>query len=559
MRRFLFLLAVVVFSLTSCVNRDAGEGTTYYINSQSGDDGNSGLSAGDAFRSLDRIAALNPKPGDSILLAAGTELHGSLLLDGVSGSASAPIVISSYGSGSAKQRPHINAAGYKAAVILRNCSYVEVRGLLISADGSAGMQAQDEISMRCGVLVEISSDSSKNDISLMDLEIRDVFFGDKGLSRPGNEVRTPNGTQKYGWGIRVINRSKKAVLKDLEISSCSIRDVGHTGIKLTAGKGKNNYYGIRDFKISGNMLYSTGGPGIQISGSYKGHVFDNEVDSSGSSDDSRKWGRGSGLWTWSSADILIEKNRFVNASGPGDSAGAHIDFNCRNIVLQYNFSANNAGGFCEILGNNHNCAYRYNISVNDGYRIKGEQGSFQEGKIFWLSGYVGKNNKRTGPFNSYFYNNTIYTGEGIVAKFAVSSSAKGVLIANNIFHIVGESKPVKGDQYRPDKGAKAEIPNVIFENNLYLKEDNWPREVIIGDSSPLLGDPGFPGPGGMDIKDYIPANTRLIVNQGINIPTIPGDSIGLMFQLSPEKDIMGNAIKGLPDLGAIETVILSSD
>ena len=26
------------------------------------------------------------------------------------------------------------------------------------------------------------------------------------------------------------------------------------------------------------------------------------------------------------------------------------------------------GGFCEILGDNINCGYRYNISVNDGYR-----------------------------------------------------------------------------------------------------------------------------------------------------------------------------------------------
>ena len=35
-----------------------------------------------------------------------------------------------------------------------------------------------------------------------------------------------------------------------------------------------------------------------------------------------------------------------------------------NITTSYN----NEGGFAEILGDNINCGYRYNISVNDGYR-----------------------------------------------------------------------------------------------------------------------------------------------------------------------------------------------
>ena len=34
------------------------------------------------------------------------------------------------------------------------------------------------------------------------------------------------------------------------------------------------------------------------------------------------------------------------------------------------------------VGNNYNCAYRNTIRVNDGYRIKGENNAFQEGKHF---------------------------------------------------------------------------------------------------------------------------------------------------------------------------------
>eukprot|EP01031_Cornospumella_fuschlensis_P016501 gene16501-20170_t len=166
------------------------------------------------------------------------------------------------------------------------------------------------------------------------------------------------------------------------------------------------------------------------------------VDGSGSTKDTRNWGRGSGLWTWGTSDVVIEKSQFLNANGPGDSAGVHIDYNCRNVIVQYNLSANNAGGFCEILGNNFNCAYRYNVSVNDGHRIKGKDGAFQDGKTFWLSGYTGGKSPRRGPTNTYFYNNTIYVGDEIVAKVAVAPTAEGVLIANNIFHFSGRSQMV---------------------------------------------------------------------------------------------------------------------
>ena len=281
-------------------------------------------------------------------------------------------------------------------------------------------------------------------------------------------------------------------------------------------------------------------------------VDGNYVDSSGSNNDSRKWGRGSGLWIWGTANVIIQNNHFLNANGPGDSAGCHIDFNCSDVVVQYNFSANNAGGFCEILGNNYNCAYRYNISVNDGHRVKGVNGAFQEGKVFWLSGYVGSNQQPKGPFNSYFYNNTIFTKKEVAANFAVAKSSEGILIANNIFYIEGESKLVAGDQYTPETIGSTPIENYIFENNLYLTESNWPKEVLIQDTKPLIGNPEFRNKGGLKKENYFPVNIFLIKDKGIEIKRIPGDDVGLRIGLKAEHDILGNKIMGNPDLGAIE-------
>ncbi len=527
-------------------------GTSYYVNASTGKDENKGTSPRKPFKTLERLGSLELHPGDNIFLASGSTFRGSMRLQNVAGKADSPVRISGYEAGG-KGKPRIDASGYEAALVLQNCSFIEIEGLSLTAPGKGepdgGDKARDR---RCGVLVLLEDDAMYDHIWLSRLEIRNVFFEDPGFTRSPEETRSANGTQSYGWGIRVINSSRQGVLSGLKIDSCTVENVGHTGIKLTSRVPKGDNFGIREFEITNNQVLSTGGPGVQMSGVYKGYIAGNYVKGSGSKDDPRKWGRGSGLWTWASSNVLVERNYFLNAKGPGDSAGAHIDFNCRNVILQYNLSANNAGGFCEILGNNHNCAYRYNISVNDGYRVKGVDQAFQEGKTFWLSGYQGNQKERSGPFNSYFYNNTIYVSKDIVSKFAISSSASGILIANNIFFMEGETAYVLGDQYRPDTGGVPVFGDVVFKNNLYYRNYSWPGEAPLQDREPLVGDPEFVFAGGSLIGDYIPGNERLVRDKGIGIQAIPNDPVGLFTGLKVEHDILGNPITGQPDLGAIE-------
>lgn len=523
----------------------------YYLNPQANTISPDG-SIKSPFTSLDEINNLNLTPGDSILLANGTITNGTLILKNVKGNEDNPVVISSYKPEGKikKELAVIDAKGYANGILLENCSHIKITGLEIRADGG-GIKSSgaEEPEMRCGILVQTSQPGNYKNIVLFGLTVKDIFFEEPGFKRSEDEVRTANGTQRYGWGIRFINNTEGAFLRDLKVLDCEIGNTAHTGLKFTA---KN--HGIENIHVSGNVITNTGGPGIQMSGVKNGMVDGNYVDSSGSTSDSRKWGRGSGLWTWSTTHVVIQNNTFLNANGPGDSAGCHIDFNCSDVVVQYNFSANNAGGFCEILGNNHNCAYRYNISVNDGHRVKGKNGAFQEGKIFWLSGYVGSKQKPNGPFNSYFYNNTIYTSNELAANFAVAKTSEGILIANNIFCIEGESKLVSGDQYMPESIGSSPIKNYFFENNLYLTESNWPKEVLIQDIKPLIGNPQFKNKGGLKKEDYIPLNTNPIKNKGINIPKIPGDDIGLKIGLEVEHDILGNKITGPPDVGAIEII-----
>tara|TARA_R110002051_G_scaffold302302_1_gene370644 strand:- start:1435 stop:3042 length:1608 start_codon:yes stop_codon:yes gene_type:complete len=519
----------------------------YYVHPTKGSDANSGMSINESFKTLNHLENIKFLPGDRIFLASNQIYEGSINLKNQQGTKEKPIFINtiSWNTSSSIIPAIINFKGEPNGILIEDSSFINISNLQLTANGYYN-NSEKVSKMRCGILITNKLSKQMSNITINKVSIFDVYYENEGFTRGKSEVKTANGTQKYGWGIRVINSNPKALIDDVYIENSLIKSVSHTGIKLTGKK-----YNITNVFIANNKLEATGGPGIQMSGVKNVTVKNNTVTHSGSTSDTRKWGRGSGLWTWSASHILIEKNKFLYANGPGDSAGAHIDFNCDNVVLQYNISAYNAGGFCEILGNNYNCAYRYNISINDGHRVKGVNGAFQEGKIFWLSGYQGTNKKRKGPVNSYFYNNTIYSDSTIVSKIAIDNTSKGILIANNIFYLKGVSKAVLGDQYKPDKLNNKGVENVFFKNNLFLNELNWPKEIGINDSNPIYGNPLFVNPGGIELQDYIPRNKSLVENKGIDITFLPGDTIGLLQNFKVNNDILGNTIKNKPSLGAI--------
>jgi hypothetical protein len=133
----------------------------------------------------------------------------------------------------------------------------------------------------------------------------------------------------------------------------------------------------------------------------------------------------------------------------------------------------------------------------------------------------------------------------------VSSSADGVLIANNIFYFETAAQTVAGDQKKKEVDVDG-VPNVVFVNNLFLRADNWPTDIPLQDAAPVIGDPLFKSKGGLLMKDYLPLNKNLILNKGVTIQPIPNDSIGIRIGLKVAHDILGNTIEGKPDIGAID-------
>ena len=409
-----------------------------------------------------------------------------------------------------------------------------------------------KLGVRAGVYYKMSEDGKMfENIVLKDLNIYDIYLENKGFIRNSSDTNSENGKGGYGFGILFVSsNSANSQLSNILIENCCVENVSHTGIRFAGSYQTKN---MRNIEIRETKVLRVGGPGIQQSGVIGGHLHKSIVDNSGNDDDARKWKRGSGYWCFGSDNIVVEHCRFLNANGPSDSYGAHIDYNCNNVVYEYNLSENNAGGFIEVLGNNYNCIYRYNVSINDGWRDKnGQTGvhypmkSHQWGHTILISNY---SQTKLGPWNTYIYNNTIYVDSDNVSRNAIVNTAEGIFIANNIFYIEGESEAVKMNaQYQsaPKNGT------VIFKNNLFLDKSSWGEGSVILDSSPKYGDLKFKRKGGSELADYIPTNVELIKNRGIIITPLPSTIKELQINLNVTKDIFGNPITGLPDMGAIE-------
>ena len=479
MKRFLLIIALIFSSCSQVQYGDKNDiGYSYHFNSVSGDNSNLGTKE-KPFKSLDFLNNIKLSNGDKILLANGSTFLNTIDLINYDG-----IEISNYIIDGNTNLPTINSKGKIASIFIENSSNIKISNVEITANGGGAnefLHKKLKTDLRTGILYLVTDNKIHSDLEISNVNLRDIFYENPGYERNESEVRTPNGTKSYGWGIRVLNLSESGNLENISISNSQFTNISHSAIRFI-GKRERQF---KNLEIFDNIVLRTGGPGMVFNSTRNLFATGNDINYSGSFDDSRKWGRGSGLWTWGTSYAVISGNKFQNANGPADSAGCHIDFNCNDVIVENNLSRNNAGGFIEILGNNYNCSYRNNISINDGHRVKGENGAFQEGKTFWLSGYIGRGQERNGPFNSYIYGNKVYVGKDIIPKIAVDKASKGIYVANNIFYFENDPVMVLGDQYRPDPGGGSEIENVFFENNIFRK-NHWPKDVLIQPTTSII-------------------------------------------------------------------------
>ena len=377
--------------------------------------------------------------------------------------------------------------------------------------------------VRFGIKVVASTQDLEN-FSFKNLYIHDIY--------PTPDIAN---NIHLGYGIKLETQSDTVAglfnrISNVKVINTSISETGHYGFWIKS-LGLNGIDSVKNSQIlvENCVFEHTGGSGFVPNKSENVLVQNCIFNHTGSSIDNRMWKRGSGMWPFDCKNVVAQHNKFMNAHGPMDSYGSHIDYGNENVVFQYNYSYNNEGGFAEVLGDNINCGYRYNISVNDGYREDPNGTPWNhKGKIFWVSNFCGQNPIRCPSVGTFIYNNTIFVNDTLNPEIYFWPDVGDVHVYNNLI-VVGQggeiiptliennlndlyiSHNLFYDSSRIDldsdlKNNALYVDPLLF-NSVYLGENN-PQAYQIQNNSPVIGN-GFLINGSSDTANYLEHNGGL--------------------------------------------------
>ena len=589
----------------------ASTGTTYYVSSTHGDDGNAGTDQGHPWKTLDKVNAIatDLKPGDSVLLERGSTFQDQYLhIKDTSGTADAPITIADYGDASAK--PVIAANGVKgsrwyqnyrasvgnhqnkgtvsSAILLKDVSYITVKNLEITnddpdvydpidtwkwtdtadSDGTKLDRSADRMD-RTGVAGIAENGTTMSHVTLEGLNIHDVdgniynkHMANGGIYFMAHYARENKNAADKTWLQNHISRFdhitiKNNIVKDVDRWGIA---VGYTAylnfIDAAWGDGSIDddliaKYGQTNVTIENNYVKGAGGDAItlmycdrpviqyNVGDSVSKHM--NNIDYPHDREHGGRYGGwvAAGIWPWRCKDPIFQYNEMYNnlnsEHGNGDGQAWDADYG-DGTLYQYNYSYGNS--FASLMICNQyaiNTTFRYNISQND------RRGVFDL--------------PSNGPGN-HIYNNTVYIGkDSAVLTDRSNSQAK---FENNIFINATDTKKTETWNRGNQHGGQT------YDNNMYVNYANKPASdsnaVEVADVATVLANAGHApsapkadgsvyGRSGSEFDGYKPVDGSPAINAG--------KVISDMNDYAVTNDFFGNTIKGTPDLGAVESNVLS--
>jgi parallel beta-helix repeat protein len=528
-------------------------GTTYYVDSVGGDDAAGGRSPSTAWRTFANVDTTEFGPGDRILLRAGsswsaegdqvakeaydytqwtagkpTDVAGTdptaLLAPKGSGSASRPIILSSYGDGAA---PELNGRGVVNDVLqLTNQEHWDISNIEISnvTDGfdaskfepgkNQGMLPGEENpktgDLR-GIHVQAENAGTLAGYSIHNVFIHDVSgvmwsIGSTGLDRS----KRTGGILFEGLkgDAQTVSQFDDVTVKDNYVANTAFANVI---FKQFSGMGTNRYkdvepgWGDRAAGKSANDGTVTADPdwrphqNIEISGNYltnrdtqygwdslyltsvqRATVENNVIDGAGVS----------GIEMYYTDNVVVQNNEVaeleprVNAA---DSNGIDPDRGATNILVQGNYIHDSGEGVLLCGFGFGTAVVRYNIIQDIDRNYVNPHGDSGVNVVY----------------NNLMYNTRRPLKNNTVGFFESSGTASSILTAKNAHYVlnnvfVNARTDVAAAQFRAD------YPGVRFSNNAYY----GPQVSAPGaDVNAITANPRLGGNPGEDIANAAPVSS----------------------------------------------------
>ena len=577
----------------------AATGTTYYVDSKGGNDSNDGTSESKAFKTLDKVNGLNLEPGDTVLLKKGSVFEDQALkfTKEDSGTAEAPVKVSTYGEG---KRPQINTNGHgqwelnygnpldnqnhkwkgtvSSSILIEDAEYLEIEGLELTNDRESSTDTEkdkkynDADAMdRTGVAGVAKDNGTVDHIVLNDLYIHDVTGNvyNKHMTNGGIYFIVAKPTNEGETGIARYN--------DVQIRNCSLNKVNRWGIAVGYTYQWRQFetaelpdammakYGSSNVVIENNYLNHVGGdaittmyldrPLIQYNVSENAAEQINtkdysknqpSLDANGNPNGTQGVGAGrvaAGIWPWKCKNAIFQYNECfttLNASkGNGDGQPWDADYG-DGTNYQYNYSHGNTASTIMFCGpESINNTFRYNISQYED---------------------MGPLDPAGNSGNCQVYNNTFYIKEGLNTIWHRSHGNGGpVDMENNIFYFAGNTQATVNN-WNPSG-------NKTFSNNLFYNVSTYPNDanaVKVNAGTEVLVNPGS-GPDSVAVDKaarkhenptektvfdgYKLAENSPAINKGKVVVDRNGYTI--------DHDFFGHAITAVPEIGAAESDVVA--
>lgn len=364
-----------------------------YVDAVGGSDADTGAAADQAWTTLARVGQADLEPGSQVLLKRGCAWNEPFKLRGRAPAAKS-IVLGAYGEG---PRPRINGGRTHAISADEPVSGWRISGLELTSTND--LNPTHKINGgTCGIF--LSQEDPCEGLTIEDCLIHDTS----------------------GPGIYLLAAGDpKPVFKDVLIEHCEVYNAS-CGIQFLAPP-KYGTESFPGFRIAHCVVHDVGGDGIVPFCGNNGVIEYCTAYRTGLGCDPADHSPVAIWYAWAKSCAIQHCEAYDNRTGGrgGDGGGFDLDGGCVDCVLQYNYSHDNEGAGYLICSWDPEqwpctgCICRYNVSINDG--LANDYASIH----FWQS------------IDCQIYNNTCITRGAPVLKF--QTSARGLLIANNIFYV----------------------------------------------------------------------------------------------------------------------------